>query len=85
MIEYATYEFFTFNDYIQLLLAISFITLLAIIVTEVIYFIPDFMRSLLRSIKNKKIDEFDDLVDTNKLHEADLTTLDFNWKKDNEK
>lgn len=81
MIEEQTYQLLTMNDYLVLLSAIVFVVAMAVIIHEVIMFIPEFMKDWVKSIKNKSIQNFDDLLDTGKLtNEKDINILAEKWR-----
>lgn len=70
MIDYLEkYEMLTFDDITILFVCIIFVVLLAAIVLEIIYFIPSFMKSLVRSIKTKSLQDVEN-------HDALETSLD---------
>ena len=76
MTPHVLYEF---TDYLTLLSIMVFICVFSIIITEAINFVPDFIKSLVQSVTNKSIQNHDNLLDKNNLHDLDIEQKTLNW------
>lgn len=72
--------FFNHDDVIALFLAIIFLPCLAVVITRIINFVPSFMRSVLRSVKNPSIIYSDDYIDSSNITNSRLVDSDFGSK-----
>lgn len=77
--------FFNHDDVIALFLAIIFLPCLAVVITRVLNFVPSFMISLLKSVKNPSIIYSDDYIDSSniansRIADSSIANSDFGSK-----
>lgn len=59
-----TGEMLTFEDYFNIIVLLFFLAAIATLVLEIVAFIPSFMISLVRSVRNKSLQEQTDILET---------------------
>lgn len=72
--------FFNHDDVISLFLVIIFLPCLAVVITRIINFVPRFIRSVLRSVKNPSLIYSDDYIDSSNIANSRLADSDFGSK-----